>query len=145
MNWRHLGPAKIRNNGRHFYVFSDILYPELLVCYIQIFYIILKLNFLWVSASVLDETLVFNSWMGSPKCWKIMKFSKRYENFNFSKQNLSFLRNFKILKNDEIFETYENCNFQSKTFHFEKNSKFSKMMKFSKNMKILIFQSKTFP
>ena len=45
VNWRHLGPAKIRDNGRHFYVFSDLLYQELLVCDIQIVYIIMKFDF----------------------------------------------------------------------------------------------------
>ena len=30
----HLGPANIHYNGRYFYVFSDLSYHELLVCYI---------------------------------------------------------------------------------------------------------------
>ena len=90
VNWPDLGPAKIHNFGRHFNVFSDLLYQKLLICYIQTFYIILKLNFLWVLASVLDESLVFNSWMGSPKCWKNDEIFKKYENFNFSKENLFF-------------------------------------------------------
>ena len=46
MNWPEPGPAKIRDFGRHFHVSGDLLYEELLVCYIQMFYIILKLNFL---------------------------------------------------------------------------------------------------
>ena len=70
VNWPDLGPAKIRNFGRHFYVFSDLLYQELLVCYIQMFYIILKLNFLWVSASELDETFVTNWCICPPKIEK---------------------------------------------------------------------------
>ena len=45
MNWRYLGPAKIRDNGRHFYVFSDLSHQELLVCYILIIDLILKVDF----------------------------------------------------------------------------------------------------
>ena len=45
VNGRHPGPAKIHDNGRHFDVFSDLSYQELLVCYIQIIYIILKFDF----------------------------------------------------------------------------------------------------
>ena len=45
-HWPDPGPAKIRNFGRHFHVISDLLYHELLVCYIQILFIILKFNFL---------------------------------------------------------------------------------------------------
>ena len=70
VNWRHPGPAKIHDNGRHFYVFSDLLYYELLVCYIQIIYIVLKFNFVWVSALVFDQTFVFNSRSCSLKCWQ---------------------------------------------------------------------------
>ena len=66
---RWIGLTKIRNFGRHFHVFNDLVYYELLVCYIQTLYI-MKFNFLWVWASVLDGTLVFNSWMDSPKLWK---------------------------------------------------------------------------
>ena len=39
-------PAKIQNFGRSFYVFSEIFYYEVLVCYIRIFHLILKFNFL---------------------------------------------------------------------------------------------------
>ena len=126
MNWRHLGPAKIHDNGRHFYVFSDFSYQELLVCYIQIFYIILKLNFVWVSASELDETLVNNWCASSPKCWKIDEIFKKYENFNFSKQNLFFLENFKILKNNEFSKHMKNSTCQSQTFLFKKKIKIFK-------------------
>ena len=82
VNWRHLGPAKIHDNGRYFYVFRDLSYQELLVCYIQIIYIILKFDFVWLSASVLDQTFVNNRGDSSPKWWKMMKFSK---NINSSK------------------------------------------------------------
>ena len=70
VNWPEPGPAKIRNFGRRFHVFSGLLYSELLVCYIQIIYIVLKFNFVWVSASVLDQSLVNNSCASSSKCWK---------------------------------------------------------------------------
>ena len=46
VNWPEPEPAKIHDFGRHFDVFSDILYHEFLVCYIQMFYIILKFTFL---------------------------------------------------------------------------------------------------
>ena len=46
VNWSDHGPAKIRTFGRHFHVFSDLIYQELLVCYIQIFYMIMKFSFL---------------------------------------------------------------------------------------------------
>ena len=63
-----------------FYVFGDLFYCELLVCYIQIIYIILKFDFVWISASVLDEIFVNNSGSCSPKCWKNYKFSNFNEN-----------------------------------------------------------------
>ena len=44
-NWPDPGPAKIHDSGRHFYVFKELLYYELLVCYIQIIFIILKFDF----------------------------------------------------------------------------------------------------
>ena len=34
------------------------------------FYIVVKLNFVWVSASMLDETFVNNRAASSPKYWK---------------------------------------------------------------------------
>ena len=71
MNWPDPGPAKIHDFGRHSYVFSDLLYQELLVCYIQIIYIILKFDFVLLLASELDETLVNNPCASSPKYWKI--------------------------------------------------------------------------
>ena len=78
MNWPEPGPAKIHDFGRHFHVFSDLSYQELLVCYIQIIHIVLKFNFVWVSASVLDQTCINNRGDSSPKCWKnneIIEFS----------------------------------------------------------------------
>ena len=54
-------PAQIRNFGRLFYVFNDVLYHELLICYIQSNYNILKLRCVWVSALVLDQTFI-NNW-----------------------------------------------------------------------------------
>ena len=91
MNWRHLEPAKIRDNGRHFYVFRYLSYHELLVCYIQIIYIILKFCFVWLSAPVLDQTFVNNRGDSSPKCWK----------------------------NDDFFKNMKISIFQSKTFPFQ--------------------------
>ena len=65
----------------HFYVFNDVSHYELLVCYIQMFYIILKLNFLWVSALELDQTFVLNQSISFPKCWKndeILEFRRNF-------------------------------------------------------------------
>ena len=97
MNWRRLGPAKIRDNGRHFHVFSDHSYQELLVCYIQIIYIILKFDFVWVSALVVDQTFVFNSGSCWPKCWKMMKSFKKYKIWNFESKTFPFHIFFKNL------------------------------------------------
>ena len=46
VNWPDPGPAQIRKNGHQFYVFNDILYNELLVCYIESSLNTLKLNFM---------------------------------------------------------------------------------------------------
>ena len=46
VNWPDPGPAKIHDFGRHFDVFGDISYHELLVCYIQIIHIISNFDFL---------------------------------------------------------------------------------------------------
>ena len=43
------------------------------------FYVILKLNFLWISALELDQTFVLNRSISFPKCW-MMKFSNFPEN-----------------------------------------------------------------
>ena len=67
MNLLDPGPAKIHDFGRHFHVSGGVLYQELLVCYIQIFYVLLKFNFVRVSASVLLQTFIFNSVVCSPK------------------------------------------------------------------------------
>ena len=58
MNRRHPDSAKIHVYGRHFYVLSDILYEEFPVRYIQIIYIILNFDSVWLSALVVDQTLV---------------------------------------------------------------------------------------
>ena len=63
------------------YVFGNLLYYKLLVCYIQMFYIILKFNFLWVTASELDETFVNNRAASSPKSWKNDEIFKLRWNF----------------------------------------------------------------
>ena len=68
VNWRHPGPAKIHDNGQCFQGFRNLLYQELLVCYIKRFYIVLKLNFLRFSALELDQTFVLNWPISFPKC-----------------------------------------------------------------------------
>ena len=58
VNWPEPGPAKIRDFGRHSYVFNDLSYYELLVWYIQMINIILKFDFVWLSSLVVDQTSV---------------------------------------------------------------------------------------
>ena len=70
MNWRQTGPAKIYEVGRRFYVFNDLLYYGYWFCYIQMKYIILKFNSLWILASVVDQTLINNHGVCFPKSWK---------------------------------------------------------------------------
>ena len=70
MNWPDSGPAQIRKNGHRFYVFNDVSYHESLVCYIESSLNILKLNFLRIPASELDETFLNNPGMDSPKMMK---------------------------------------------------------------------------
>ena len=70
VNWPDPEPAHIYKIGRVFNVFNDVLYYELLFCYIQSPLNILKLNFVWISASVLDQTFVNNRSVCSPKMMK---------------------------------------------------------------------------
>ena len=45
VNWPEPSPAEIYDFGRRFIVFDNILYYELLVCYIEMLYIVPKTNF----------------------------------------------------------------------------------------------------
>ena len=80
VNWPGPGPAHIYKNGRRFYVFSDVLYYELLVCYIQSSSNMLKLIFVWILALVLDQTFVNNRNVCS------LKIMKNEENFKIPRK-----------------------------------------------------------
>ena len=74
VNSLDLGPAHIYRLGRRFNVSNNVLYYELLVRYIQSFLNRLKLNFVWISALMLDQTFVNNRSVCPLKWWKMEKF-----------------------------------------------------------------------
>ena len=113
INWPSQAPANIREFCHRVCVSEKLLYYGYWFCSINFEYIILKFNFVWLSASVLDRTFINNWGDSSLKCWKNYEILKKYRNLNFSKQNLSLrgVLKFQIFENSFFSEniTVFNC------------------------------------